>query len=273
MLFARMLSVQFLITLKMTITMRFVKSTISFAIFLAVAAFSQTTGAGSYLKQATISQEAGVIHINANSPRPLAQVLEALHLKFGWTVNYEDPQYIAAADLVDAPKSSTLAKLPAGAAFSVQFPANAPDEEKTLRLIVDSYNQSKNPGQFELRHTDGNFYVVGNAAHDDKGAIAKQSAIFDSLITIPTDERSVTETVKLICDQIAAQGAPAITLGVTPRRPMAHNTVKLGGTKVSARDLLRQALQGTHQNFYWHLLYDPNSKGYFLDIHAAATPR
>jgi hypothetical protein len=254
----------------MMITMRFVKHTIFFAIFIAVAAWSQTTGAGNYLKQATVLQEGGAIHINANSPRPLAQVLDALQIKFGWTVNYEDPQFTAAADIVDAPKGSPLAKLPAGAAFSVQFPANAPDEEKTLRLIVDSYNQSKNPGQFELRHTDRSFYVVGNAAHDDKGAMAKQSPLLDSPLTFASEERTITETVNLICEQLSAQGT-TVTLAVTPRKPMDHNTVKLGGTKTPARDVLRQALQGTHQNLYWHLLYDPNSKGYFLDIHAAAT--
>jgi hypothetical protein len=256
----------------MMITMRFVKHTALLGIFFfALSAWPQTTG-NAYLKQATVSQDAGTIHITANSPRPLAQVLDALQLKFGWTVDYEDPQYTAAADLVDAPKGSPLPKLPAGAAFSVQFPANAPDEEKTLRLIVDSYNQSKNPGQFELRHADGTFYVVGNAAHDDKGAMAKQPSLLDSPITIASEERTITDTVKLICDQLGAQGT-TVTLGVTPRKPMDHNNIKLGGTKTPARDLLRQALQGTHQNLYWHLLYDPNSKGYFLDIHAAATPQ
>ncbi len=247
---------------------------IFFSMFLALAAQSQTNAAGTYLRQASVSEDAGTIHIVANSPRPLAQVLDALHLKYGWTVNYEDPAYTASADLVDAPKGSPLAKLPAGAAFSVQFPANAPDEEKTLRQIVDAYNQSKNPGQFELRHTaEGAFYVVGNGAHDDKGSIAKQQVLFDSPVTIASEERNITETVKLICDQLAAQGGPSVTLAVTPRKPMDHNTAKLGGTKIPTRDLLLQALRATHQTLYWRLLYDPDSKGYFLDIHAATIPQ
>jgi hypothetical protein len=253
------------------ITMRFIKLITLLGIFIALGAVSQTAN-GSYLKQATVSQEGGTIHVNANSPRPLAQALEALQQKFGWNVDYEDPQYTAAADMVDAPKSSPMPKLPAGAAFSAQFPANLADEEKILRAVVDSYNQSKNPGQFELRHTDGNFYVVGNAAHDDKGAMAKQSVLLDSTVTLTTEERTVTETVNLICEQLAAQAGSPVTLGVTPRRPMDRNSVKLGGAKVSARDLLVQALHATHQNFYWHLLYDPNSKGYYLDIHAVTPP-
>ena len=253
------------------ITMRFVKLTTLLGIFVALSALSQTTN-GSYLKQATVSQEGGTIHVNAKSPRPLAQALEALQQKFGWNVDYEDPQYTAAADVVDAPKGSPMPKLPAGAAFSVQFPANLSDEEKVLRAVVDSYNQSKNPGQFELRHTDANFYVVGNAAHDDKGALAKQAVLLDATVTLATEERTVTATVNLICEQLAAQSGTPVTLGVTPRRPMDRNSVKLGGTKVSARDLLAQALHATHQNLYWHLLYDPNSKGYVLNIHAVNPP-
>lgn len=256
----------------MMITMRFIRFAISFGIIFALAALSQNSSAGSYLRQAAISQDAGNIHINANSPRPLAQVLEALQLKFGWTVNYEDPEFTAAADLVDAPKGSTLAKLPSGAAFSVYFPAKSSEEEALLHIVY-FYNQSKNPGQFELRHTaEGTFYVVGNAARDDKGAMTKQQVWLDTPVTITADDRTVTDTVKLICDQLATQGAPAITLGVTPRKPMDHNNVKLGGTKLPARELLQQALRATHQNLYWHLLYDPNSKGYFLDIHAASPP-
>jgi hypothetical protein len=256
----------------MVITMRFARHTISAVIFLALSAFTQTAGAGNYLKQAKISRDGSTIIIDANSPRPLAQVLDALQVKYAWSIDYEDPQYTAVADVVDAPKSSPLPKLPAGAAFSVQFPANAPDEEKVLRAIVDSYNKSKNPGQFELRHADGIFYVVGDAAHDEKGGIAKQQVLLDAPVTLANEERTVTETVKLMCDQLAAQSGMQVTLGVTPRRPMDRNSIKLGGTKIPARDLLLQALHATHQNLYWQLLYDPSSKGYVLNIHALNPP-
>jgi hypothetical protein len=43
--------------------------------------------------------------------------------------------------------------------------------------------------------------------------------------------------------------------------------VKVGGTKVSARELLLQILSQLQGNFYWRLLFDPNSKGYVLDLH------
>ncbi len=43
----------------------------------------------SYLKQATISEKDGTVHLLANDSRPLAQALDALQGKYGWRINYE----------------------------------------------------------------------------------------------------------------------------------------------------------------------------------------
>jgi hypothetical protein len=241
---------------------------ICLGILAGLAAAAQTTQARApYLRQAEISQSGGTLRINANSPRPLEQALDALQVKYGWTIDYEDPQYLSSLDLVDAPPPSQ-AKLPSGGSFSVEFSASAPDEEKTLRLLVDSYNKSKNPGKFELRKDgQGNFSVVGNAAHDDKGGMSQQKPILDVPITVATEERPITDTVNLICQEISTQSHMTVELGVSPRKLMDHPTVKLGGSKVPARELLVQALHATHQNVYWRLLYDPGTKGYLLDLH------
>jgi hypothetical protein len=257
--------------------------------------FAQTTsGPAAYVKQAAISQTGQTIHVAANSPRPLEQTLNALQQKYGWIVNYEDPQYVSHLDFVDAPKDASAPQVPGGGSFSVDFPAGgpapastasatpagsapaadpappaAPDEEKTLHLVLDAYNHSKNPGQFELRRSSqGNFSVVGTAAHDEKGAIAQQLVLFDLSVTLPTEERTIVDTVNLICQAVAQQSHTAVTLGIYPRTLIAHTPVKVGGSKVSARELLQQSLLGAHRNLYWRLLYDPSSKGYFLSIHA-----
>jgi hypothetical protein len=77
--------------------------------------------------------------------------------------------------------------------------------------------------------------------------------------------------VDLICRKIAEHRGIAVTVGVTPRGVLDHADVTVGGTQVAARDLLLQTLMSTHRNLYWRLLYDPNSKGYFLDIHVIRT--
>ena len=99
------------------------------------------------LKQALISEMGPRVHLSANAPRPLEQALDALQQKYGWQVDYEDPQYISELDVVGDPVHQT--RTPNGGAFDVDFtigPSATPDEEKTLSAIIDSYNQSKNTG-------------------------------------------------------------------------------------------------------------------------------
>jgi hypothetical protein len=254
---------------------------IKYAIYLSLLAMSQSVSQsapepGSYLKQAAISEAGGAIHIVADSPRPLVQTLDALQQKYGWVVDYEDPQFISELDLVKtgdsgnrAPNSKLSARLPAGGSFTVEFPANAPDEEKILQLVVDSYNQSDNPGRFELRSGKSGTFVVGAEARDARGQISHQRAVFDVPITLAERQRTASDTVNLICRKISAQRGIPVTVGVSPRRLLDHISVTVGGTKVSARDLLIQTLTSTHHRLYWRLLFDPNSKGYFLNIHSS----
>lgn len=227
-----------------------------------------------FLKQAAVSESDGTVHIEARSPRPLLQVLEALRQKYGWVVSYEDPQYTAAADLSEPPPPAATGQMPApqlpkGGSLSVQFSAKTPEEEKTLRAIVDSYNQSKLSGRFELRKgAQGNFYVVGTGAHDDKGAIASQSPVLDVPVTIAAEDRTYTDTISMICQQTATQSHADITMGIYPRNIFDYTNVKLGGNKIQAREMLLQTLEASKKNLYWQLLYDPNSKGFFLNIHS-----
>ncbi len=230
----------------------------------------------SYLKQATISETAGTIRIVANNPRPLTQVLDSLRQKYGWTVSYEDPQFISKLDLVETVDSTNHAlkiSLPGGGLFSVEFPSAAAEEEKTLQLVVDAYNRSNNPGRFELRKGElRNFSIVGAQARDSHDQISREPVLLDLPITLAAEQRTASETVRLICQELAARSRLAVTVGVSPRRILDQTPVTVGGAPKPARDLLLQTLTSTHRNFYWHLLFDANSKNYFLELHLSQTP-
>jgi len=228
-----------------------------------------------YLKHATVTEAKGVLHIVSNTPRPLDQVLEAVQNKYGWVVGYEDPQYLLPKDLVDGPSSagSPSQQLPSGGSFSIEFPANAPDEDKTLHLIVDSYNHSKNPGQFEVRRgPEGIFYVVGVGERDEKGGVAPQSPPLDVQVTLPSEDRSLTDTLDLLCQEITKQSHSDVVVAVSPRSVLMKTNAKIGGSKIPARDLFLQILAATHHKLYWRLLYDPGSKGFFLNVHSLREP-
>ena len=218
-----------------------------------------------YSKQAVISESGATVKVDANNPRPLEQTLGALQQKYGWVVNYEDPQYVSQADLSEG-EGPGGSKLPRGGRFSVEFPLGQ-EKEKSVQAVLDAYNRSENPGRFELRKISDALVVVGVEAHDAQGKLSPQKPVLDTPITLPTKQRSATDSLNLICRKIALQRGIPVNIGISPRNVMNHNNVGIGGTKVSARDLLIRTLAGTHRNLYWRLLFDPKSKGYFLNIH------
>jgi hypothetical protein len=243
-------------------------------------------GENSYTKQAAISETGGKIHLVANDSRPLLQGLEALQQKYGWRIDYEDPQYISKLDFqeLNAPddKSSPVGgrRIPAGGAFVVEFPAgatpdSAPDEQKTLQLVVDAYNHSNNPGRFEVWQYPDRFAVIGTAAHDGEGKISPTPPLLDSKVALPAEERTVSDTFELIAAKTSDKSPVKVAVGIIPfGLDRAH--ISVGGKELTARDYLENAITTTGRKLCWRLLFDPESKSYVLNFHrvkmAAAKP-
>ncbi len=230
-------------------------------------------------KQSEITQNGSVIHLVVSGPRPLADAVDALQKKYGWNINYEDPQFVAKSDLVESadgryinPVTGAKPHLPNGASFSVDFSAGAgttPDPAATLKTVVEAYNKSSNPGQFELRVREGYFDVVGIAARDDSGKIQRQSPPLDTVVTMSAQEMPAKDIVNSICEQISKLTGQSINVGVYPRSLLGQ-TITPAAAKLPARDaiskVLSQTLSGTSKTVHWHLLYDPDTKGYFLNL-------
>jgi len=236
-------------------------------------------GQSSYSRQATISETGGKTRLVANDSRPLAQALDALQQKYGWRVNYEDPQYTSALDLIDAKgmreKSSYpngQHRVPNGGAFVAELgaasTANAlPDEKETLQRLIDSYNRSSNPGRFELREerTEQFFDVVGTSAHDNQGRMSKQQALLDLPITIDSQERTFSDTVDSVCQKLTEKGHITITFGVHPLG-LDRVLVTVGGKDLTGRSFLSRIMASTNRKLCWRLLFDPDSNSYFLNL-------
>jgi hypothetical protein len=224
-------------------------------------------------KEAATPPANGPITISGNGPRPLQQALGALRLKYNGAVSYEEPQYLSPKAMIEDPHIKGTF-IPASKPFSVeiapvQSATDSAGAEKSLQLIVDAYNRSGNPGQFEIRNTEGKVIpVVGVASIDDKGSFVPQKPLLDSPVTIPARERTISDTVDLLCQKLSDGTHVPISVGISPRSLVDHTNVNLGGDKTPARSILAQALAASTAPLYWQLVYDPNSKGYVLNIHS-----
>jgi hypothetical protein len=226
-----------------------------------------------------ITANGSTLHLVVSSARPLADALDALQKKYGWMINYEDPQFVDKSDIVESSdkryvvsSSTGRPHTPNGTAFTVDFPANAvsgvPDAEKTLRIVIEAYNKSSNPGKFVLMSAEGRYDVVGVSAHGADGKMASQASPFDAKITLvaATDEKPTIDALTSICEQAGKVSGQTIALGVFPRNLMAR-PISVSGSNLAARDLLVKALAATEHKVYWRLLYDVDTHGYFLNLH------
>jgi hypothetical protein len=244
-------------------------------------AFGQT----SYSKEALISEKDGTVHVVANDSRPLLQTIDALQIKYGWRINYEDPQYTSKLDIVDAKGLQDKAtypngehRMPGGGNFTVDFPAKtAPiasvEERKILQSIIESYNRSNNPGRFELREDSSGdvFDLVGVSAHDNQGKVSAQQILLDQSLTIAAQERTFSDTLDLMCDSLTEKTHVKVSLGVHPLG-LDRTKVTVGGKDLAARAYLSRAIESANRKLEWRLLYDPDSSGYFLNVYKVKLP-
>jgi hypothetical protein len=229
----------------------------------------------SQIKKPLIYQVGNVVHINAEGPRPLLRALGALQEKYGWIVNYEDPEYPGDSDSGASSQSLPQRRHPNARnvkeRFSMEFssgpePDIPPDENSVLRIVVDAYNESNAETQFELRkQQDGGFDVVGTAPRED-GEISGRQSILDVPITLEVKRRTADETVALICQTLSHLGKIPVTASGVGSHAQGQKTVAIGGIRISARTLLARTLATMGERLSWRLLYDANEKSYELDL-------
>lgn len=248
-------------------------------VLLASSSFGQGQLSNPALKKPVIYQIGQVVHLNATGPRPLLQAIDALQQKYGWVVDYEDPQYppaSAAAPSRTSPPNRRHANIAETSenAFSVQFnvgptPDSRPDEATVLTTVVDAYNQSGGAAEFKLlkllREHDAGFAVIAIGVRDINNEIASQQPVLDLPISLASERRSAGETIALICRKVSE--ASKVPIAANPTEDLHGNaSVAVGGSGVPARTLLSHTIEAMGQNLYWRLIYDAAGKNYVLSI-------
>jgi hypothetical protein len=241
---------------------------------------AQTPAAYDVASRATIRHGADSATLEANSPRPLQQAVDALVKEYGWIVDYEDPPYFSRRDAVDATAASWRAEHPNtrgvtrinGGPFRARYaedtdPNDAAREERVLATIVSDYNFSGNPGTFVVqREGPGRFSIVGTSVRDDAGVATERSRILDIPVSIPARERTAYVALREVLAAVQARSGTTISAGLVPLNLLTHSSVIVGGQHIPARAMLQQIIAETGTRLRWELLYDPDGKAYFFNL-------
>jgi len=251
---------------------------LSATMFAAAGSLAQSPQTASQIDKPVIYQIGDYLHINAAGPRPLLQAIDALQRKYGWVIDYEDPQYTTAPENPASRPSPphrlhSMAQTAGNAsgAFSLRFQlaeqGNAvPDEAKLLTALVNAYNDSNGAAEFKLLQQAGDrFAVVGVGVRDANGNVVSQHPILDLPITLAKAQKGAAEAISLISRQVSAESKIAISVHFDPALPQS-TTAMIGGQDLPARQLLLAAVGVLGSKAYWRLLYEPQNKAYELNI-------
>jgi hypothetical protein len=234
-----------------------------------------------YFDEAEIEVQNSVLRASANDPRPLAQILDGLAERFDWNPSYEDPRYDAPEDLIDDTAPAWLTQnpggkhafIPAGDSFSVSLPEfdrNDPQNEfRTLDTVVRAYNQSHEPGRFELLTLDdGSFVAVGNAA-----AHGPQTPIMNTKITLKIGPISAEEALIQWGHEVTAASGIHVEGGsATANNFLIQSRITVHAENLPARDVLRQIIKATGRNYSWRLLFDHDEDFFAMNVVVTSKP-
>jgi hypothetical protein len=233
-----------------------------------------------YLDHALIQHVDSDVTVQANDPLPLLQAISDLRLEYGWRINWEWAPAYSHFDLVDAtdPKWRAAhpgekgATRPAGGLFTATFPepkeaSDTGAERDALARLVDEYNATDNPGKYVLRvDADGQFTVVGTRIRDETGALQEIQPLLDTPVTLAKAPRNVYDTIESILGALQSVTGKKVLFAVASSSLFINTQANMGGQRILARDLLKQAFASTKRPLQYDLCLNSDAPVYLLNV-------
>lgn len=216
--------------------------------------------------------------LEVDSGRPVYRVVEALQTRYGVMITYEDPPYVHPDDLQDATSKvvrnysqyapGTVPKVivPKGGALSVQIPTAPHPSSRDLAAVLQRLVEERTPrgGHFRVEQEGEVFHVIPNEVRDRNGNWAPQSALLDTAISLPAQDRTEQQLYGAITSAVTgathAKVASLVNGGIVmggissehhPAQPL-HATIE--ATQEPARSVLMRALALHQTRRTWALL-------------------
>ena len=206
-------------------------------------------------------QQQHVANVVTKTSRPLVELAQALVLKEGWLVDYEDPAYTFPGDLVDVTKTQTSAAFRAAnpgkqvlgvrsnsVAFSFPFRTVSPELDNPVALIsalLAVNEQAGNPGIFKVISSGRHLQIVPDQIKNAAGIMTPQMNPLDRPLNFPDAVRSGSEIVYLIRDQLRSGGVNT-GIGTIPTNYLNQTEMSIGATGEPARAVLLRMIGGLH---------------------------
>jgi hypothetical protein len=155
----------------------------------------------------------------------------------------------------------------AGGAFNVKIPTDGLfplNPTQIISAVIKAYNASGNPGRFELRTTNSEWFdVVPTAAGD-----GPQKPILDTVMSFDTgDTVDATINLRNFCEELSRLSGQSIVLGGTgspSSNRLLQSRIELRAQSQPAREILRQMFKQVGSTDSWRLLYDADSNQFVL---------
>jgi hypothetical protein len=226
-----------------------------------------------YMSEPRIEETESSLEITANAPRPLDDLLSVLAHQHGWHINYEDPQY-GKSEIVDDTAPSWLELHPdgrraygiAGGDLHVKIPIDGyfPDDPmQILPALVEAYNRSGNPGQFQLRVVGKNSFDVIPTASGD----GPQTPLLDTVMSFNASfDEGAYPTLRRFCEELSRKTGHTVVFGGfgPSENRLLESHIQQHSMNQPAREILRQMFRQVGSTDCWRLLYDADSNRFWL---------
>jgi hypothetical protein len=232
------------------------------------------------------SQKVSEIKLSVEDSRPVVKAIETLEKKYGWVITYEDPRYVHDSEIVDTNlnirkdlnnyKSGETTKFLAPRGGALEFTYDVASDTNlpvvpamVVQKMLDAQAARDNGGRFRLETNGQIMHVIPTAIKNSAGALVPQESILDSIISLPSGERTVLQKLESVCAVISRAINIPVELGTVPDHWFQQRRDQQGATNQRARDILGDTFEtmGYGTDLSWWLYYSPTFKKYLLHIH------
>lgn len=247
----------------------------------------------------SIAVATGQTAVSSTAPRTLQDIARSLEAKLGWLITYEDPPFENPSELIESvsasyrathPNASFVVPRPKAMNISVNVPviSGPASESANLDLIgpaIDSVVKVANSSsgtRFASRQVGDYSHITPAVLLKKDGSMVPAVSLLDTLVTLPSAERTIGEAVDLICAQVATSRHFPIIIGAVPSNLFYGRKQVIAANQESARDVLIRIFKTADQELIdngfqssritWDLLYDVNEHAYYFNAHGVTGP-